>query len=397
MNGLIRLHRPTAGAAYIYVHDDRLLRLPNAVKACVTGATGFLGAHVAAKLVARGYEVRVTVRDPRRMAALSGVEVEPVVANALDRASMRSALSGCELLIHTAGMVASNPRREVWRTNAVGPRIAVETAADVGVERVVVTSSVAAVGPAPEGRGATERNPYPHSGTGMTYPDTKHEGELAAFAAGERLGVDVVAVNPSYVLGVALNRTLPGETSTRIIGNYMRGRLPAIVDSYSNVVDVEDVAEGHLLAADKGKPGERYILGGENMRWSEVMERVVEISGIHHPLLVLPAEMGRAAAVAQRFGVPMSMLEGIRLMAPDWRYSSAKAKRALGYRPRNARDTLERTVAWYMELIEDDRFGAKRRNALDWMSASLRVANRVGLLSALRVAGGVAGRKVVIS
>jgi dihydroflavonol-4-reductase len=183
-----------------------------------------------------------------------------------------------------------------------------------------------------------------------------------------------VVVNPSYVLGPALNRSLPGETSTRLIGNYMQGRLPAIVDSYSNIVDVEDVALGHLLAAAKGRPGERYIL----------------------PLLVLPTEVSHAAAMVQRLGMPVAMLEGIRLMAPDWRYSSAKAKRELGYGPRGARETLERTVAWYMELIEDDRLAATRRNSLDWASAWLRLAGRLGLLGALRTVGGLTGRKVVI-
>jgi dihydroflavonol-4-reductase len=366
------------------------------VRACVTGATGFIGAHVATRLADRGYDVRVTVRDRRRLAALDGREVEIVDADVLDRRSLRRALAGCEVLFHTAGMVASRPRRQVWRVNAVAPRIAVEVAADVGVKRVVVTSSVASIGPAPEDRAATERNPYPESGTGLLYTDSKHEGERGALAAGERLGIEVISVCPSYVLGPAVNRMLPGETSTRIVANYLRGRLPAIVDAYTNIVDVEDVAEGHLLAADRGRAGERYILGGENLRWSEVIDRIARISGVRHPLLVLPPEIAGVADALKRAGVPFGVLEGIRLMAPDWRYSSARARRELGYRPRKAGETLKRTVDWYMELIEDDRLDESRNRSFDAMSALVRGADRVGLLLPLRAAGQVTGRRMVI-
>ncbi len=366
------------------------------MKVCVTGATGFLGAHVAARLVERGDAVRVTVRDRRRVAALGGRDVEVVDADVLDRRSLRRALAGCDVLFHTAGMVASRPRREVWRVNAVGPRIAVETAAECGVPRVLITSSVASIGPATGDRAATERNPYPPRGTGLLYTDSKYEGERAAFAAGGRLGVDVVAACPSYVLGPALNRMRPGETSTRIVANYLRGRLPAIVDAYTNVVDVEDVAAGHLLAAARGRPGERYILGGENLRWCEVIERVARISGVRHPLLVLPPEIAGVADALKRAGVPFGMLEGIRLMAPDWRYSSAKARRQLGYRPRPASETLKRTVDWYQELIEDDRLATSRSRSFDVMTSGVRVADRFGLLLPLRAAGQVAGRRTVL-
>jgi dihydroflavonol-4-reductase len=367
-----------------------------AVKVCVTGATGFIGAHLAARLLERGDDVRVTVRDRRRLTALGGREVEIVDADVLDRRSMRRALTGCDVLFHAAGMVASRPRREVWRVNAVGPRIAVETAAEAGVRRVVLTSSVASIGPAPEGKAATERNPYPEGGTGLLYTDSKYEGERAALAAGERLEIDVVAACPSYVLGPALNRTLPGETSTRIVGNYVRGRLPMIVDAYTNVVDVEDVAIGHVLAADRGRAGERYIIGGENLRWSEVIERTAKIAGVRHPLIVLPPEIGSVAGALKRAGMPFGMLEAIRLMAPDWRYSSAKARRELGYQPRRASDTLKRTVDWYMELIEDDRLAAPKSRSFDVMTTIVRTADSLGLLVPLRAAGQVAGRRTVL-
>ena len=366
------------------------------MRVCVTGATGFVGAHVAARLAQRGDEVRVTVRDRSRLAALDGCDVEVVDADVLDRRSLRRALDGCEVLFHTAGMVASRPRREVWRVNAVGPRVAVETAAQCGVSRVVITSSVASIGPAPGDRAATERNPYPVAGTGLLYTDSKYEGERVALARGARLGVDVVSVCPSYVLGPAYNRGRPGETSTRIVGNYLRGRLPAIVDAYTNIVDVEDVAAGHLLVADRGRAGQRYIIGGENLRWSEVIDRVARISGVRHPLLVLPPEIAGVADALKRAGVPFGMLEGIRLMAPNWRYSSARARRELGYAPRGAAETLKRTVDWYQELIEDDRMSAPKSRSFDVMTAGVRAADRFGLLLPLRAAGQMTGRRTVI-
>jgi dihydroflavonol-4-reductase len=367
---------------------------------CVTGATGFVGAQLAAKLAAResGRDgaVRVTWRDRSRLEALAGIDVEPLEADVLDRQAMRNALDGCELLFHAAGMVASRPARTVWEVNAVAPRIAVECAADVGVRRVVLTSSVAAIGPAPSGRPADEREPDPRAESGMIYADAKREGERAAFAAGERLGVEVVAVNPAYVLGPPLNRSRGAETSTRIVGNYLRGRLPAIVDSFTNIVDVEDVADGHLLAAEAGKPGERYILGGENLRWSAVIEQIASLSGREYPVLVMPPEIASRAALLRRVRLPVLPLEGIRLMAPDWRYSSEKAKRELSYAPRGAIETLRRTVDWYLALLESGRVAKGTRRPFDLMTAGVHLGDRLGLLKPLKAAGRVTGRKLVL-
>jgi dihydroflavonol-4-reductase len=368
------------------------------MKICVTGATGFLGAHVAAKLAAKNdgkTTVRVTWRDRARLEALAGIDVELFEADVLDRDAMRKALDGCELLFHAAGMVASRPARVVWDVNAIAPRIAIECAAEVGVPRVVLTSSVAAIGPAPRGRPAGESDAGSRE-TGMIYADAKREGERAAFAAGERLGVEVVAVNPAYVLGPPLNRARGAETSTRIVGNYLRGRLPAIVDSYTNIVDVEDVADGHLLAAEAGKPGERYILGGENLRWSNVVERIAKLSGRKYPVIVMPPELASGAGLLKRFRVPLLPLEGIRLMTPDWRYSSEKAKSELGYSPRSADDTLQRTVDWYLGLLASGAVPKGRRRPFDVMTAGVRAGDRVGLLVPLKAAGRVTGRKLVL-
>jgi dihydroflavonol-4-reductase len=366
-----------------------------AVTSCITGATGFIGGHVARLQSEAGDAPRVTYRDERRLERLEGLDVEPCRADALDRSALRRAFRGCDVVFHTVGYVASRPAERVWELNALAPRVTVEAAAAEDVRRVVLTSSVAGIGPSAPGEVNTEDSPYRGGGLGLTYVDAKHEGENEALAAGARLGVEVVIVNPSYVCGVPIDTEQPGETSTRMVGNYVSGRLPAVVDSYTNVVDVRDVADGHIAAAERGRAGERYILGGHDLSWVELLERVGELAGVHHPLLVLPRESAEVARVAR--ALPLSFPvspEGVVLMAQDWRVSSRKARRELGYKPRPLDDTLRDTVAWYRDLQD--------RGALDGgvspmslAAAGVRLAGRTGALGGLRVAGSYFGRRLV--
>ena len=363
---------------------------------CVTGATGFVGGHVARLLSQRGDRARVTFRDERRLERLHALDVDPVRADVLDRASLRRAVRGCEIVFHTAGYVGSRPRDLVWRMNALSPRLVVEAAAAEGVRRVVHTSSVAALGRAPHGEAADESTVYRGGEFGLAYGDAKHEGEAEALAAGARLGVEVVIVNPSYVLGVPVDRSQPGETSTRTIAHYLRGRLPAVVDGDTNFVDVEDVAAGHLLAAEKGKPGERYVLGGYNLTWVELVDRLAQASGVRRPLLVLPREVGGLARVQGELGLPGPIApEAFALMAQNWRASSRKAKRELGYGVRSLDRTVRSTVEWYQELIERGELSRSGRSPLVVASAGMRVAERVGLVAGLRAAEGWAGRRLI--
>jgi dihydroflavonol-4-reductase len=365
------------------------------VSVCVTGATGFIGAHVA-RLASESTQVRVTYRDEARLTRLGAVEAEPVRADVLDRTALRRAFRGCETVFHCAGYVGSHPAERVWQLNALSPRVAVEAAAAEEVRRVVVTSSVAGIGPAPAGMTGTEDDHYRGGGLGLAYPDAKHEGEAEALAAGARHGVEVVIVNPSYVFGVPVDDTVPGETSTRMIGNYLRGRLPAIVDGETNVVDVRDVATGHLGAAERGRPGERYVLGGHDTSWVELFERVAKLSGVRHPLLVLPREAGRLARAAEAAGMPSPIsAEGLVLMAQNWRYSSAKARRELGYRARALDRTLSDTIDWYQGLIESGVLGGGRPSVLSVAAAGMRAADRTGALGPLRVAERYLGRRLV--
>jgi dihydroflavonol-4-reductase len=367
------------------------------VTVCVTGATGFIGSHVA-KLAAELHGgARVTYRDEARLETLASVDAEPVKADVLDRAALRRAFRGCELVFHAAGYVGSRPPELVWRVNALAPRIAVEVAAAEGVRRVVVTSSVAGIGPAPPGRAGNEEDVYRGGGLGLRYPDAKHEGESEALAAGARLGVEVVVVNPSYVFGAPLDRSRPGETSTRLIGNYLRGRLPAVVDGETNAVDVLDVARGHMKAAERGRAGERYVLGGHDVRWVELLERVAELSGVRHPLVVLPAEAAAATRAAKSLGLPTPGLsEGILLMAQNWRYSSAKARRELGYRARPLDRTLKDTIDWYLELMDRGTLGVARPSPMSLAAAGVRLAGRAGVLAGVQAAERWVGRRLVL-
>ena len=238
-------------------------------------------------------------------------------ADVLDRAALRRAFRGCEMVFHAAGLVASRPPERVWQVNALAPRMAVEAAAAEGVRRVVVTSSVAGIGPAPPDRPGTEEDVYRGWGLGLTYPDAKHEGESEALAAGARLGVEVVVVNPSYVFGAPVDRSQPGETSTRMIGNYLRGRLPAVVDARDQ--------RRRRARRGQGPPARRRARAGRasatcsaatTSRWVELLERVAELSGVHHPLVVLPPEAG-AARAAERSAAQPGAAEGIVADGPE--------------------------------------------------------------------------------
>ena len=361
----------------------------------VTGATGFVGAHVTRALVERGDAVRAGYRNPKRLGRLGGLDVEPVAGEVLDLDAMRAAMRGCDVVYHVAGMVGSTPIAKVWEMNQRGPLVAVEAAAMEDVRRVVITSTISAVGTA-NGRPADEENAYPEEGLGLVYADSKRGGEREAIAAGERLGVEVVVVNPAYVLGVPVDRTQPGETSTRIVGNYLRGRLPVVLDAPINFVDVEDVATGHLLAAEKGEPGGRYILGGHNRPWAELIDMVAQSSGIHHPLLVVPSEVGHIANLRERLGLPGAIsAEAFGLMGQDWRFTSAKAKRELGYRPRPIAQSVTATVEWYLELIESGAFDDSQRSAMSVAAEGLSAAGKIGLLWPLRPAEKLLRRRLL--
>lgn len=366
------------------------------MKVCVTGATGFVGAHVTRVLAERGDDVRVVYRNPDRLRALNGVEFRRSKADALEYSAMRRAVKGSEVLFHIAGFVGSSPSERVWQLNAQAPVVAVEAAAAEGLRRVVVTSTISAIGVAQDGRPADEETEYPKDWLGLAYPDSKHQGESAALDAGERHGIEVVIVNPAYVLGVPVNRDQPGETSTRTIGNYLLGRLPAVIGAPMNFADVEDVAQGHLLAEARGEPGERYILGAENSTWPQLIDRVARLSGVHFPVLVLPPAIARVARMREAAGLRGPMpAEASDLMGRDWRFSSEKAEVSLGYSSRPLDETLQATIDWYQELIKAGAFGEQAGSSLSRMASGVQAASRIGMLTPLRIGQRVTGWRVI--
>jgi dihydroflavonol-4-reductase len=245
-------------------------------------------------------------------------------------------------------------------------------------------------------RTADERTAYPKDWLGLTYPDSKHEGERVALEAADRHGIEVVVVNPGYVLGAPVDRSQPGEISARTVGNYLRGRLPAVIAAPMNFVDVEDVADGHVLASERGRPGERYILGGHNTTWPTLIDRVAKLSGVHNPVVILPREIARLARLRDALGLPGPVsAEGYQLMAQDWRFSSRKARRELGYRCRPLDETLRTTIDWYRDLIERRAFVGARRSSLSTLAAGTRALSRVGLLEPFELGQRVAGRRVI--
>jgi dihydroflavonol-4-reductase len=362
----------------------------------VTGASGFLGAHTARLLCRRGDSVRVTCRNPERLNGLGDVGARPRSADICDFDALRRAFDGTEVVFHTAGFVGSRPADRAWRINAQGALTAVAAAAAAGCRRVVVTSSISAVGVATETGPADEETTYPLRGFGLTYPDSKHEGERLALDAGTRLGVEVVVVNPGYVLGAPVPGGATKQTSTRIVGNYLRGRLPAVMAAPMNFVDVEDVAAGHLLAAERGRPGERYILGGRNTTWSTLIDRVAALSGVHHPVVVLPRATARVSRMRADLGLPGLLTpEGYELMAQDWRFSSAKARRELDFHSRPLDETLTRTIDWYRDQIAGGGHRKAPRSPLSTAAAGAQALDRFGLLTPLRFGQRLVGRRVI--
>lgn len=366
------------------------------MRVCVTGGTGFLGAHVARLLCDRGDEVQATCRDTRRPGPLAALGARRAQADVCDYRALRRAFRGAEVVFHTAGFVGSRPAERAWRVNAEGPLVAVEAAAAAGCRRVVLTSSISAIGLPSGERPADEQTLYPEAWLGLTYPDSKHEGERVALQAAERHGIEVVVVNPAYALGVPVDRSRPRAISSRIVGNYLRGRLPAVIAAPMNFVDVEDAAAGHLLAGDRGRSGERYILGGTNTTWSALIDRVAQLSGVHHPVVVLPRETARLARIGDTLGLPeLISVEGYELMAQDWRFSSAKAERQLGYRSQPLDHTLRGTLNWYESLIESRAFANAHRSSLSTLAAGTRTLGRLGVLEPVKLAQRIVGRRVI--
>lgn len=319
----------------------------------VTGASGFVGSHVARLLVERGEKVRVLVRPQSSRLALEGLPVEKVNGDLRDPNSLGPAVEGVDRVFHVAAdyrLGATHPQ-EIYDSNVTGTRNLLDAAGKMGVQRIVVTSSVATI--------AVDRGlslPNESTAVGIEemighYKRSKFLAEKEALRAA-RAGIPVVIVNPTTPVGPGDWKPTP---TGRIIVDFLNGKIPAYVETGLNWVPVEDVAFGHWLAAERGRIGERYILGGRNMLLKEVLDVLARISGRPSPRLRLPHSVAMAAGYADQVfsrilkRQPRIPLEGVRMARHKMFVDCSKAADELGFRAGPVEAALERAVAWYTE------------------------------------------------
>jgi dihydroflavonol-4-reductase len=316
-------------------------------KVFLTGGSGLIGAALAARLAERGDELVALARSDASAGKLERHGARVVRADLLDEDALAAGMDGCALLYHVAGINTMCPDdpAALFHVNVRGAETAVRAAARAGVPRVVLTSSAAALG---EAHGTVGNEDSPHRGSYLSvYERTKHEGEIAAFAAARRVGVELVSVNPSSVQG-------PGRAggTGRILIAYMNGRLRAFVDTDISIVDIDDCVEAHVLAAERGQPGERYVISGAAVTAREALEIVAELSGVRRRVQLLPAPVATGAgalveaAYRLRGKTPPVCREMVRTLLHGHRYDGSRATRELGLRYRPVAETFARTIAW---------------------------------------------------
>jgi len=322
------------------------------MKCFVTGATGFLGSHVARRLLARGAELRLLVRPTSRLDNIADLAAEHVTGDLCDADSLRKGMAGCELVFHVAAdyRLWARDRNQLYQSNVEGTRNILTAARDSGVRRVVYTSSVATMGFGDDGRPADENSPVSLAGMIGDYKRSKFMAEQLVLDAG-RAGQDVVMVNPSTPVG---ERDIKPTPSGQIIVDFLRRKFPAYVDTGLNLVDAVDCAEGHLLAMEKARPGERYILGGENLTLKQILDKLGAITGLPSPNVKVPYGVALAAGAWGSLVVggmlkrePRATIDAVQMSRKKMFVSSAKAERELGWQSRPVDDSLRRAVEWF--------------------------------------------------
>jgi dihydroflavonol-4-reductase len=320
--------------------------------AFVTGATGFLGSHVARVLSEQGADLRLLVRSSSNLKNLEGIKAETAVGDLRDAASLEKAMAGCDTVFHVAAdyrLWVRDPN-EMYRSNVEGTRAILEAAQKQGVRRVVHTSSVATIGFQKNGSVADEDSPVSLADMIGPYKRSKFMAEQLAMEAG-RKGMHVVTVNPTTPIGEQDVKPTP---TGRIVIDFMKGKFPAYVETGLNLVDVRECALGHVAALEKGKPGERYILGGENLTLKQILDRLGKITGLPSPKIKLPYIFAFATGVVDEMitgrllkGEPRATIDTVRMGSKKMFASSDKAERELGWKIVPVGEALRRAVEWF--------------------------------------------------
>jgi len=322
------------------------------VTSFVTGATGFVGAQVARALLATGRRVRCLIRPTSDAALLDGLSVDRTAGDVTDAPSVRRGMSGCDEVFHCAAdyrLYARDPA-EIYRTNVEGTRVVLGAAEALGVRRIVHTSSVATLAARADGTPVDERAVARLDDVIGDYKRSKLLAEREVEAAWAR-GLPVVVVSPSTPVGDGDVKPTP---TGKIIVDFLAGRFPAYVDTGLNLIDVRDVAAGHLLAAERGRPGERYILANANMTLKELLATLAHIAGRSAPRLRLPHWLPLAIAhveapIARLLGKePRVPLDGVRMAKKQMFFDGSKAVRDLGLPQSPIEPALRRAVDWFI-------------------------------------------------
>lgn len=318
----------------------------------VTGATGFIGSHVARLLSLRGDRVRVLARNSSRAANIEGLDCEIAIGDLQDYQSLLRCVQGCSRVYHVAAdyrLWARDPQ-DIYNNNVAGTRNLLSACCEAGVEKVVYTSTVGTIGMRDDGPPADERSPVTLDDMIGHYKRSKLMAEQVAmeFAA---CGLPVVIVNPTTPIGAGDIKPTP---TGKMILDFIKGRMPAYVDTGLNIVGVEDVARGHLLAEEHGRIGERYILGGENWTLKEILESLARVSGQWTPRVRIPWLVAYLAGWMDNLVLgtilrhePIIPLEGVKMARHKMYVSSEKARRELGYDPRPVEYALREAVEYF--------------------------------------------------
>ena len=320
----------------------------------VTGGNGFVGSALVRLLLGQGYQVRVLVRPGSDRRNLERLDVDLVEGDLTDAASLQRAVKGCSHLFHVAAdyrLWIPDPER-MYKTNVDGSRDLLRAAADAGVNRMVYTSSVATLGINRDRSPADETTPVSLADMVGHYKRSKFLAEQAVRELVQEQGLPVVIVNPSTPIGP---RDIKPTPTGRIIVDALRGKIPAYVDTGLNIAHVDDVAAGHLLAFERGEPGRRYILGGENLSLQAILGIICDYADLAPPRLRLPHNAVYPFAwLAEQWArvsgkEPFATVDGVKMSKKFMYFSSALAQQTLGYEPRPARLAIEDAIDWFRE------------------------------------------------